>query len=370
MNPSSLYQRPTGSPLRHSVRGLSLVELMVSLAIGMVIMATLAILFANNSRARGEIEKSSQRIDNGRFALELVQAELQNSGYLAEFDPRPLSLPPATPDPCLTSEADLKAALRLHVQGYNDVTTNVLGCLSDVKPNTDVLVIRRASGCISGVAGCTPLANGDFGFQASSCNNTSELKSTIDDHFRLSASTSSLSATSSSLDRTKRDCATLADIHRYLVRIYYIANNDQIGDSIPTLKRVELTGGAWSVAALVPGIENLQIEYGLDTDGNGDVDTYTPSPQIYLSCNNTTGACSEQWSQVVAAKIALLGRNTQESRSSEKDTKIYTLGRNADGSNEASETAKTIGPFNDYYKRSVYQVTVRLQNIGYRNATD
>ena len=355
--------RRSTHPSRHSIRGLSLVELMVSITIGMLIVAALAVLFANNSRSRSETERTSQRIDNGRYALEVLTGDIQNAGYFAEFDPRQLTLPTVMPDPCLTGASDLAAALPLHVQGYNDVATNVLTCLSDVKAGTDVIVVRRANGCVNGATGCAALATGDYAFQASSCSGSSELGSgSVSNYYALSNSTSALI-------RTKKDCATLADIRRYLVRIYYIAANDKAGDGIPTLKRAEFTGGAWSTVSLVQGIENMQIEYGLDTNTDGYAEIYTPAPDVYLTCSNTTNpTCAQQWASVVTVKIALLSRNIDPS-SGFSDTKVYTLGHNADGTSSVSGTDKTVGPFNDAYKRNVYQEMIRFQNVSGRNAT-
>lgn len=348
---------------RRSRRGLSLVELLVSITIGMLIVAALAVLFSNNSRSRSEIEKSSQRIDNGRYALDLLAGDIQNAGYLAEFDPRQLTLTTAKPDPCLTGAADLTTALPLHVQGYNDVAANVLTCLTNVKAGTDVIVVRRANGCANGAVGCSTPVSGDYAFQASSCSSATELGSSIVTNYYV------LSSTASAFTRTKKDCTTVADNRRYLVRIYFIATQDKTGDGIPTLKRVELVGGAWSIVSLVQGVDNMQIEYGLDTDANGSVEIYTPAPDAYLSCSDTTTpTCVQQWASVVTAKVTLLTRNADRSDGF-TDTKIYTLGHNADGASAASGTEKTVGPFNDAYKRGVYQEVVRFQNVSGRNAS-
>lgn len=358
--------RPIQKPkslLRRVARGLSLVELMVSIAIGMLIVASLALLFSNSSLSRGEAERTSQRIDNGRYALELLAQDLQNAGYFAEFDPRQLNLPSDKPDPCLTGSADLASALRLHVQGYDDVATNVLSCISDVKAGTDVVVVRRANGCVSGAAGCTAIASGDFAFQASSCNSASELANgSALNYFALASDLSALS-------RTKKDCTTVADIRRYLIRIYFIASNDKPGDGIPTLKRVEFTAGAWAAVSLVQGIENMQIEHGLDTNTDGSADVYTPSPDTYLSCSNLTNpTCAQQWASVVTAKITLLSRNLEQSPG-HSDTKVYTLGQFADGPSGASGSDKPVGPFNDAYKRNLYQQLIRFQNVSGRNGS-
>ena len=77
----------TGSPSRPASRGMSLVELLVAIGIGTLIVAAMALLFANNSRSRSETERASRKIENGRYAVEVLRGELYHAGYLAEFDP-------------------------------------------------------------------------------------------------------------------------------------------------------------------------------------------------------------------------------------------------------------------------------------------
>jgi len=49
-----------------SQRGLSLIELMISITIGLLILVSLSSLFINQSKARAELDKSTRMIDNGR----------------------------------------------------------------------------------------------------------------------------------------------------------------------------------------------------------------------------------------------------------------------------------------------------------------
>lgn len=343
--------------IRMRQRGLTLIELMVTVAIGMLIVASMAVLLANNSRTRDETEKTSLKIENGRFAIEALAGDVQNAGYLAELDPRDITLPVTKPDPCATDAASVAQAMRLHVQGYDNVTATTLSCLPDVKPGTDVVVLRRASGCVAGVGDCPALASGDLAFQASSCSNSAELGSaTVTDHYKLS------STGTSTLTLTRYNCTTLAEIRRFHVLIYYVANNDRAGDGVPTLKRAELTGGAFVSVSLAQGVENLQVEYGLDlapaTLTDGVADAYTPDPDAYNSC--AAAVCVQQWASVVTARIFVLARN-KDLTAGYSDAKTYVLGHNADGTAGASGTDKTVGPLGDAYRRNVFQTLVRFQ---------
>lgn len=335
--------------------GFSIVEMMISITIGLLILAGLTSILVNNSRARTEIERANRQIENGRYALQLLSDDLKLAGYYAEFDPSVLTFdsigPPALtmlgalPDPCATDLDTLRGALMMHVQGYDNAAT-IPSCLSDVKSGTDILVIRRASTCEAGAAGCAAAASdGTPYLQASLCFNTAELDSLIylDHHYKLDTNLASLTL-------TRRDCTTQAAIHRYRTHIYFIANNNNAGDGIPTLKRAELGAGpAFTIVALVDGIENLQIQYGIDSPTvDGIADSYMAAPGTIAN-----------WGAAVSAKINLLARNT-EITAGYSTTKIYTLGYDASG-NPIEDS------FTDDYKRHAYQSQVRLNNPAGRN---
>lgn len=340
---------------------MSLVELLVAIGIGALIVAAMALLFANNSRSRSETERASRKIENGRYALEVLRGELYHAGYLAELDPQGLAMPAAKPDPCATDLASLRAALGVHIQGYDNLAAATLSCLTDVKVGTDAVVIRRASACTvlnPVTAGCTSLAANAPAFQASSCGGPLELGSANKTaHYKLDT-------TPSNLTLTRRDCTALAGVRRYVLRIYYVANNDVAGDGIPTLKYRELGAGAFNdPVSLVQGIENLQLEYGLDTDANGDADVYTADPDLYLACNSTTTpTCVGHWTSVVSTKVFLLSRSVDPSPG-HNDTNSYVLGRKANGA------PNTFTGLPAKYKRSVFQEVIRLQNPSGRRST-
>jgi type IV pilus assembly protein PilW len=140
-------------------------------------------------------------------------------------------------------------------------------------------------------------------------------------------------------------CATVLPVRQYLSRIYYVADCSTCGtDSIPTLKRVDLVNGATVVTPLAEGIEELQLEYGFDTNGDG-------IPDVFLtSLDGVAGSPSDDWTNVMAVRIWVISRTT-ESTQGYTDTKTYDLG-----------TFGTRGPYNDGYKRRVYSMIVRLNN--------
>ena len=341
-----------------AARGFSLAELLVAMAIALVMLAGLSVLFVKNTHAQGEIEKANRQIENGRFALDLLVVDLRNAGYYAEFDPSALGMPAQPPSPCTGNIDELKDGLTLPVQGMDNDAAG-LACLDDVRANTDVLVVRRTSTCIAGDPGCDPVTAGGPYFQASLCNNDSELDSVDPANFYA------LDVVTTGLTRHQRNCTStagsgsLAAIRRYRTHIYFIANNNQPGDGIPTLKRAELvTDGSgaldYTIVPLAEGIENLQLEYGLDLNGDGVPDLFNADPSSADGC--TQPACAEKnWRTAVAVKLNLLARNAAESPDW-TDRKSYKLGR------DKNSDEITIPAPNDHYKRHVFQALVALPN--------
>lgn len=343
---------------RRSVEGgTTLVELMIAITVGLLLLAGLTTVYVQNSRTRDEVERANQQMDNGRYAMQLMSDDVRNAGYLAEMNPSVIAVPASQPNPCATDLATLTGALRVAVQGYDNPATPPT-CLSDVKANTDVLVVRRASTCAIGDANCNPVSAGAPYFQASSCNSATELLATTpSSYFALNTDTTALTLHA-------KDCTTLAPIRRYRTHIYFIANNDKSGDGIPTLKRAELGAGSFTIVPLVEGIDNMQLEYGIDggvatgATATGTPGVWTADPNGYGSC--TAAVCTGYWANIDAIKINLLARNVSIT-TGYTDTKTYTLGMNAAGA------VNTVGPFNDGYRRHAYVSTARLYNIAGRN---
>jgi type IV pilus assembly protein PilW len=196
------------------------------------------------------------------------------------------------------------------------------------KPGTAAVVIRRLDTATTPAAS----ASGAPFWQVSSCNA---------DFPQLVYSNAAAAFT-----MRKLDCTTRADARKVIVRSYYISTcNDCSVDAIPTLKRVELVGDAMVVTPLVEGIENLQVEYGFDTDNDGNADVY----RDYLS--GVAGAPDNSWANVVATRVYVLGRSTEASTAYADTSKRFYMG-------PAGYTTVA----GDAFKRVQLSAMVRLNN--------
>ncbi|MBT8143820.1 MAG: PilW family protein, partial [Gammaproteobacteria bacterium] len=60
-----------------------------------------------------------------------------------------------------------------------------------------------------------------------------------------------------------------------LAHAYYVRPNTINDDGVPSLRRRQLgTGPALTDQEIIPGVEDLQVQFGIDSDGNGTVDRY------------------------------------------------------------------------------------------------
>jgi type IV pilus assembly protein PilW len=362
-------------------RGFSLIEMMVAITLGLLLTTGILQLFLNTSRNNDELAKTSALIENGRFALQLLQTGLSHGGfwdgYVPQFDDLtwedvPTDVPTAVPDPCLTfgswNAAHVNNLLGIAVQLHHDVPGTCAGIITNRKADTDILVVRHA-----GTTSCQPDVPGScqadqLYFQTSFCNDESPYA------YRLANDTADL-------DLLRRDCSTKATARRFVSNIYYIRDYAITeGDGIPTLMRSQFgTNSSGEPAqlpaeALIEGIEDLKIELGIDSHGvSGSAVDYTaaiswPDPNNKVSPSNRgdgapdsfvrcTGGCThDQLTNVVAAKIYLLVR-AQEGTPGYISDKNYRLG------------STDLGSFSDNFKRHVYSTSVRLTNVSGRRET-
>lgn len=336
-------------------RGLSLIELMISITLGLIILTAIALVFVNASSARTELERVSRQIENGRYAIDLLSSDLRLAGFYGELDVAQIAGTALPADPCSLTAATWTSAIPVHLQGYDNAGFASANCaLTNLKANTDVLVVRRVRTCVAGTAGCGTVDTGRPYVQVSLCATDPG----IDKHVLGVQGTATFSF-------RKKDCTATAEKRQYYVHIYYISTDNGAGQTIPTLKRLELdlSGGApaWRTSALVEGIEEFNLEYGIDQDGDGAPDTYTADPNDF-----PVGACAgtcplNNWMNVVTVQMNILARNLEASPDY-TDTKTYVLGNDKNG---AAVTVTPAAPDNKI-RRHVYSGLVRIANVSNR----
>jgi type IV pilus assembly protein PilW len=334
------YHRPmTDTPVRaprascaRRQRGLSLIELMVGLALGLAVTAALLLLFANASANGQNLARSGVQIENGRYVSELLREDLRLAGFYGETPVRGALY--STPDPCSTVPtgwAGVPYTLPVGVQGYGP--GEALGCLNYRKDGTQAIAVRRL-----GVERVDPAAlaptNTQYLVQYSFCSED------------ISNPRLVFSADPSQMTLRNRACTASNTVRPYVSRIYYVAscNRCPSGDTTPTLKRVDLVGDELVTTALAEGIDDLRLEYGFDLDNNGSADTY-------LTGLGGSGG-STAWENVMSIKLHFITRSLDKATGSALATaQQFELGG-----------IGTVSVAYDGYTRRAYSSVVRLVN--------
>ena len=307
-------------------RGFSLIELMVAIAIGLIMLALLAVLFSNSSASRMELERVTRLMENARFGIDAVGDDVRHAGYLG-----PVALPSNTayvsPSPCVTATASFgfdtvaspmqaPAPLTGIDQPPSGYTTIDISCLNNrIASGTvpDVLVLRRVSSDpITTISASSVIASNLY-LQASQC--------AIDPGVGVK-----ISGVWSDFDLRTVKCitGTLAPARRYFARAYYLAscNVCSPSDNIPTLKRVEVVNGNITTTSLAEGVINLQLEYGFDTNGDGAPDEFRTDVAAGTAPNS-------RWENVVAVRAHMLVRSTEQSNVIDGQVRQFDLGTGA-----------------------------------------
>ncbi|MCF8167419.1 MAG: PilW family protein [Rhodoferax sp.] len=351
-------------------RGMTLIEWMISITIGLILLVGMTTLIAQQSSSQAELEKSSRQIENGRFAMQLLQEDIQMAGYYGEYSKAPtLDLPGplgllALPDPCLTTAADVEAGLPFAIQGYDAPAGSTVCALTNANhvSGTDILVVRRVDPAI-----IDPLTAGQTYFQSGLTPSGLDF-----DYVIAQAASTSVNTTVFNL---KKNDGTTAPLRKFVLHVYFISpcsvptgsgatctSTDDGGSPIPTLKRRELASSAGAAefvtVPLVEGIENMQIDYGFDTTGDGSPDAYATTAAAtadWAGKSPTTIAPTgakdlSHWGNVMAVRINLLARNSERSAGFQ-DNKTYNMG-----------LAGTTTATGDSFKRRMFSQLIRVTN--------
>jgi type IV pilus assembly protein PilW len=376
-------------------RGFTLVELMVAMVLGLMIASAMLMLYVRTVSSNVELAKANSQIENGRYAIQVLENDVAHAGYWAGFVPQhdlltldtaPGGVPTAIPDPCLAyNTTNWNPAYKDNLIGIPIQVSNGLPgtCSATLLPNrkadTDVLVVRFAAGCAATVGGtgdCDDTA-GKLYLQASNCNTESATPYVVSD---------------TGFTLHDRDCATVASKHKLISHIYYVRDYSvTVGDGIPTLVRsafglVSGNPAHETITPLIEGIEGFRVELGVDNVSETGVTLTSASYGAAVSWQDpttrtiptnrgdgtpdstcTSSTCTAfQLMNAVSARIYVLARS-REATPGYTDSKTYTLGTATPVcTNEGSCSSKTLA---SSYKRHLFSTTIRLANVSGRRET-
>jgi type IV pilus assembly protein PilW len=281
-------------------QGFSLVELMVAMVIGLIIVSG---AFSMNNSTRKTQVKSEEQMDmvaDARFAIEMIAYDLRQAGSWGGTNKDGLIscrstdsacvAPPTAGNDCALAGSPVWAFNLSQPVFATDAanpyaTTCIPTSTEEYLAGTDVLDIRYAD---SNIVATANLRAGQAYVRSNFING----------QVFVGATPPTLSSYESSALTANHE------LHAYA---YYISSfTDVSGDGIPSLRRVSLVNGpAVQAQVLVSGVADLQVQFGVDTTGDGIVNRYDP-PATVTADNN--------WFNVYAAKIWLLMRTDKKQK--------------------------------------------------------
>ena len=311
--------------------GLTLVELMVALAIGSFLIIG-AVQIYTQSRQAFVVNESIARVqETAQFAMDTIEADLRmasnwgrNSRGLAvegrsiagDANPKGLTVPQPS---CGDAWAfDLAKPIDGTDNGYG------LACAANGGSvgNSDVITVRRTT--------VQPMPLEDGRLQIQSTRIQGEM-------FEDDVMPSGFSAADSST-------------HNLIVNSYYVAPTSQLMPGVPTLRRKTLTisGGAPAIEdqEVAPGVENIQLQLGIDVDEDNTVDRYVNPGDAIL---DPADAAFIPGARVITARIWLVVRGVSP-ETGIQDNVNYTPGD------------VNLGQYNDQFRRMMVSKTILLRN--------
>jgi len=331
--------------MKHTIKnpgtqfGLTMVELLVALAIGSFLMIG-AVQIYNQSRQAFVINESIARVqETANFALDTIESDLRMASNWGRTS-RALSIegrsilgdknPNSLPEPAVCGDG-WALDVALAVDGENNQYT--LPCLPQpaAQPNSDIITVRRAT--------VAPVPLDDTRLQIQTTRIQGEV---------FSAKTPPPTFSTAINPITGQPASTT---HNLVVNSYYVATDSALVPGVPALRRKRLgsIGGVPTIIdeEVAPGVENIQIQLGIDVDADNTVDRYVnPGEGLYDpndAANFVPGA------RVITARIWLLVRGVSPENGI-VDPTDYEPGD------------VDLGTFNDPFRRMQISKTILLRN--------
>lgn len=291
--------------------GMSLVELMIALLIGLLLSAALITVYISNKKVFWDTEAAASLQENNRFVWKLIINDLRMAGYYGDHvdyqSIKNKGVDNLGVDSCLRgtveSEFDYEVPVWA-VEAGEAIPTCLAG--SDVDPTTDILFVKHAR-----KEALDPSENSD-------ADKTYILAGLYHGgHYKGTGDTS----LANELAMGGEYPYPKSKILEYVYHAYFVYKP---ADAIYSqLKRIKLTRNGWSTPETVAeGVEDLHFIFGINdatSAGAGMVSRYYSASQV---------TAADKWKDVVSTTIYIRGRSTRSDRSFE-DKKTYTYGNRA-----------------------------------------
>jgi type IV pilus assembly protein PilW len=261
--------------------GFSLVELMIALVIGSVMIAG-AVYVYSQSRSTYTVNDSMARLqEEGRYALSMMEPDIQLAGYYGYTN--------AYDDVQLVVGGVSTPAIQMQQQdpAVGGLSASIQRCgrnyavdfMATMQGSNNGFVLGPGASAPGGGSGCatmTPAAAADT-FTVRRIGTVSVAPQAN----MLQAYINRLQPTNQQLFVNGVAPGTIAaglrEVHNVVVKVYYVSQDSDGRPGFPSLRVISLGAGeAFTDQELVPGVEDMQVQFGVDTgdyNNDGVIDT-------------------------------------------------------------------------------------------------
>lgn len=311
--------------MRRAARGVSLIELLVSLVIGTLLIAGAVTVYIQSRNTYRTSDTAARLQEVARYALDVITPDVRLAGFWGLTN-RPDSFTNGAGVVANDCGANWTVNVAVPIEGRDAVATGGSGynlaCTKAAGVNNvdwaDVLIVRRTT------ADATALENGRA--QVQSNRETAALFSngTRPAGFNI---------------------APQSETHNLVVGAYYIGEGPTVsGIRQFSLRRQTLIGGAGGPQIrdeeIIPGVQDMQVQFGLDANGDGSAERYL-NPQDAIPAGARI-ATVQVWLLVVA----------EEREVGYRDNGTYNYAN-------ANQTAAV---FKDNRRRVIVTRTIQIRN--------
>ena len=337
------FQRK-GDQTPNRQHGVTLIELMIALAIGLLVTVAMLKVYVDASRMYRFNEGLARVQENGRFALEFIRRDARVAGFWGCYSDAAL-----TNGISATSDAYINVGAG-HITGTSDDGLN----------SSDSLTFRSATGSGALVTSAMSGPDGTITVDSTSAlaTGTAALISDCEngDLFQITgisgtALARAVGAGANVSPNLNKAYAAGARVYEARQTTYCVADGigkDTDDKPIPSLRRAygkDSVSDCETGDELLEGIENMQILYGEDTDADADGANGDGTANRYVAI----GASRLERDRIVSVKISVLVRSINNNLTTEPSP--YTF------------NGITVTPGStDKYLRKVFTTTIMLRN--------
>lgn len=321
---------------KFSNKGFSLVELMVAISISLILLVGLIQVFISSKRSYNIQDSIARMQENGRYAVGLLSDDIRLAGYMggnADVTAIGGTSAPVLPDGnCVgTNDTQWGRMIARGIYGLNDELAGyncIVAAGGTPQPGQylsgDILTVRYAQPTL--LTASDSVNNQGYYIKSSPMDGQIEL---------INSTTRDIESFFGTLTDTPITYNKLESYAYYSGYQQSDCNGNTIG--VPTLYRLALdTSGTPQRQEIIRGVENLQVQYGEDSNNDG-------SPDQYHNANDVT-----DWRFIKAVRLWLLIRDECPS-TGHSNTNTYAMG-------DSDLVA------NDNFRRHLYTTTVMLRN--------